>query len=264
MTLTLGSPAGRGTPAAPERLLYYPQQRIHADDLNDEQAYHRRKLREHNRFLHGWGVVCGFDVQPAATGAAPWRIRITPGHLLTPQGDSVTLRADVLYDVADCLLSSADPCVFARPCPPVNRRALVDDTLHLAVRYTECETRPVHRAPAGCSCAGSGDCADRCAPDAAGCQYTRVLEAHEICCLPALPRSHAAGPRDCDEVRHPAVPGVTPCPPCTDEPWVVLATLTLPRSPRSPLDAIDLLRHRRLLPSAAHLADLARCPQERP
>jgi hypothetical protein len=244
-----------------ERLRYYPQQRIHADDLNDEQAYHRQKLREHNRFLHGWGVVCGCDVQPAATGGSPWRIRITPGHVLTPQGDSVTLHSELLYDVADCLLSGADPCAFARPCPPLNRRTIVDHTLYLAVRYTECETRPVRHAPPGCSGRDSGHDSDcGCSSSAAtACQYSRIRDAYEICCLSTLPESHTAAPRDCAEV---LAPGVTPCPPCTDEPWVVLATLTLPRAARSPLDAIDLLRHRRSLHSAAHLGEVVRCLRE--
>jgi len=48
-----------------DRLRYFYGQMLHARDLQAEQAYFREKLKLHNRCLHGWGVVCGLDVEPA-------------------------------------------------------------------------------------------------------------------------------------------------------------------------------------------------------
>ena len=229
---------------ASERLRFYPRQLISADDLTDEQAYHRQKFREHNRLLHGWGVVCGCEVLPAPTAAKPWQVRICPGYVLTPQGDSVSIRAEVLFDLAGCLLQSEDPCAFARPCPPVTRRTLTDNTVYLAVRYTECQTRPVRTASAGCSC------------DEAGCEYSRIRDAYELCCLATLPATHKPVDQDCDELFKPRI---IPCPTCSDDPWVVLATIALPSSPANYIEHVDALIHRRVLPSAAILQEMTWC-----
>ncbi len=46
-----------------ERVRYFPRQMITPADLTQAQDYMRAKLRRHNRMLHGWGVVCGCEVQ---------------------------------------------------------------------------------------------------------------------------------------------------------------------------------------------------------
>ena len=45
-----------------ERVKYFQRQLLTVDDMVTDQEYFRQKMRRHNRFLHGWGVVCGFDV----------------------------------------------------------------------------------------------------------------------------------------------------------------------------------------------------------
>jgi hypothetical protein len=44
------------------RLRYYHGRALGAQDLRDEQAYHLHKGRWRNRVFHGWGIVCGLDV----------------------------------------------------------------------------------------------------------------------------------------------------------------------------------------------------------
>jgi hypothetical protein len=232
----------------PERLRFFPRQLISADDLNQEQAYHRAKLREHNRFLHGWGVVCGCDVRAAPEKDRPWRARICPGYLLTPQGDSVWIRQEVLFDLATCFLQSKDPCAFAQPCPPITRRALTNNLVYLAVRYTECTTRPVRVAPAGCSC------------DEAECEYSRIVDAYELCCLSELPATHRTGTEDgCEKLLRGG--GLMTCPDCPEDPWVVISTITLPGSSTVEIaDAdIDPFADRRVLHSTATLQTLSQC-----
>ncbi len=48
-----------------QRLTYFYGQLLGPRDLQGEQAYLREKHRLANRFLHGWGVVCGLEVEPA-------------------------------------------------------------------------------------------------------------------------------------------------------------------------------------------------------
>jgi hypothetical protein len=228
-----------------ERMLFFPRQLIGADDLNRAQDYHRQKLREHNRMLHGWGVVCGCGVRAEPTTERPWQVRIEPGYLVTPHGDTVSIRADVLLDLATCAVDSTDQCAFARPCPPITRRRLdASRTVYVAVRYTECESRPVRVAAPGCSC---GD--DEC-------QYSRVVEAFEVGCLEKLPGTHQATTRECDEV---LAQRTLPCAPCPEDDWVVLATITLPERESTRVKNVDPILHRQLLPSAGALQEMVRC-----
>jgi hypothetical protein len=47
-----------------ERLNYFYGQALSAADFRGEQAYLREKLKLHNRCLHGFGVISGFEVEP--------------------------------------------------------------------------------------------------------------------------------------------------------------------------------------------------------
>jgi hypothetical protein len=167
--------------------------------------------------------------------------------VLSPQGDEILVSSKVLFDVATCFSQSADPCASSRPCPPITRRAMETRTLYLAVRYVECHARPVRVAPVGCSC------------DEVDCEYSRIVDGYELCCLSALPETHGPRQVDCAALCAPDTP--LPCAECPDDPWVVLATLTLPDSDRTQitLPDIDPLTDRRQLYATASLQDLALC-----
>ena len=226
-----------------ERVRYFPRQLIGADDLTQEQRYHRQKLRNHNRFLHGWGVACGCDVQTLDEPKTPWVLRICPGYVLTPQGDEIWIPMEARFDLATCLMTSDDPCAYSRPCPPLARRALDTTTVHLAVRYVECQARPVRVAPIGCGC------------DDADCEYSRIQDGYEFTCLTELPRTHVRLPVDCDRLCDPDI--ILPCPECPDDPWVVLATVKLPDRGR-PIEDITVT-NRRALRATAVLQEHLQC-----
>ena len=234
------------------RVRFYPRQLLEANDLRQEQAYHRERSRRHNRYLHGWGVVAGCQVQPATTAERPWQVRVCPGYLLTPPGDEVSVPAPMTFDLADCTLSTGDPCAFARPCPPVSRRALVERRLYLAVRYLECEGDPV-RLPGdrcGCGC-GSGD---------VQCEYSRIRDGYELCCLSDLPATHQVPDPDCEALRAGTLLpfGTT----AAEDPWVVLATITLPDAGVAlTVKEIDESTHRKLLYPTSAVQALAQCPR---
>jgi hypothetical protein len=62
-----------------ERVRYFPRQLITADDMRAEQEFFLNKMRRHNRFLHGWGVVCAARSCPCRPPSTPGRCRSALG-----------------------------------------------------------------------------------------------------------------------------------------------------------------------------------------
>ena len=67
---------------------YFPGRLLTADDLREEQEYHREKHRRHLQMLHGFGVVDGLDVDVASDGAT---IAIEPGLAIDRYGREIVL-----------------------------------------------------------------------------------------------------------------------------------------------------------------------------
>jgi len=210
-----------------ERVRYFPRQLLTADDLAAEQGYHREKVRRHLRYLHGWGVVCGCSVEQSGKTAG-WQVRVSPGYAVSPMGDEIFIDDTVEVDLRLGVQSA--PCAV-QPCPPLGEPAPARDgraTAYIAVRSADCYSRPVRVHPAGCGC------------DETSCEYSRVREVFEIKVLWALPASHqAAAQQDLqwgrmlenlarDHQKELVFP-VPPCPDCASDPWVVLATISLPQ-----------------------------------
>src|SRR5580693_5334052 len=94
-----------------DRLNYFYGQLLGAGDFLTEQHYFREKLKLHNRCLHGFGVVCGLDVEvpaqttpPSATAA----LQIDPGFALDPDGNELLVRHPIAIPDVLALLSAAD------------------------------------------------------------------------------------------------------------------------------------------------------------
>jgi hypothetical protein len=139
-----------------ERVHFFARQLVGADDLTQDQRYFRAKARRHNRFLHGWGVVCGAEVTATSE---EWTVAISAGYILSPEGDEILIDCPIKVDIsrqgldgsATICGQDSDPwCTSVR----VDRR--VGQTLFLAVSYAEFQTRPVRVQPTGCSC-GAAD-----------------------------------------------------------------------------------------------------------
>lgn len=244
-----------------ERPRYYPRQLITSDDLTLEQEYFRSKLRMHNRMLHGWGVVCGALVclvPKAAVGSTgngttkngngstkngngttkddfePWKVMVKPGYILGPYGDEINLDCMRTVDLrtAGVMGVTGDTCVEATDpwCSQVFEQKDADH-LYIAVRYQEVATRPVRVQPVGCGC------------DDNRCEPSRLRDGYEIAVLDYCPDIHTDPPRLED-----LGSGSTPeCPPCPDEPWVVLAEVTMGANGR--VTKIDNCACRRLVVS---------------
>lgn len=237
------------------RLRYFPGQLMTAEDMRAEQEFFLTKLRRHNRFLHGWGVTCGLDVRlpSQVPGTAPGAAQgggngsllwVCPGYAVSPQGDDILVPEPVSIDIASGQ-QEPEPCCQPWPCPPVpgvSGERGGTTRLWLAIRAAECLTRPVRVPAANCGC------------DQAACDYSRIRDAFELRVLRALPESHSqakaadatwrdvlAGWRKQQEAGREPVPLPVPgCAPCTDEPWVVLATLLVRATAQRGLDILEI------------------------
>ena len=141
-------------------------------DFDTLAANPRGKLRLHNAWLHGQGVVWGYSVTLDDTSR---ELRVGPGLALDAVGHELALGVLSCVDVGAWYdTAGQDP---ASGLPPV-----VDGTVsfdaHVVVRFQACLAQPV---PAMASpCAGS-------ATDTA---YSRVIETVELLLVPGLAPPH--------------------------------------------------------------------------
>jgi uncharacterized repeat protein (TIGR01451 family) len=230
-----------------ERVHYFPRQLLTADDMIADQDYFRQKLRRHNRFLHGWGVVCGLEVTAEPSANTPWRVKISDGYALGPYGDEIFVAEPVYLDLAEC-----GPGAATSPCEPSLLLTHVSATggqVFVAIKYAECLAQPVRAMPAGCACEDEA------------CEYSRIRDSFQIECLTELPPLPPAT-LICDLINGQQLPH---CPPCPTDPWVFLARVTLPASPSTNVASIDNFVRRQLYSTTLLQEQLiACCCEERP
>jgi hypothetical protein len=99
-----------------KRNRFFSGKLLTAEDLELEQEYFREKLKRHNRYLHGFGIVFGLEVSKSVSA-----IVISPGLAIDCQGNEVLL---------------AEPLKQSMPNPDLG------STLFLTISYVEKETDP--------------------------------------------------------------------------------------------------------------------------
>ena len=216
-----------------ERVKYFQRQLLTVDDMVTDQEYFRQKMRRHNRFLHGWGIVCGLAVTADPIAGAPLRVSIGEGYALGPFGDEIYVAEPAFLDLGKCGINGKTD-----PCNPslATGTGITGGTVYVAIEYAECFSQPVRAMGAGCGCSDDG------------CEYSRVRDSFDLGCL-AAPPVYDPVPLIC---RLRAANQPAPCPPCPSSPWVVLAAVTLPTtsaggvtidpSVRKPLYRTELLQ----------------------
>jgi hypothetical protein len=215
-------------PSLNERPRYYARQLVTPDDMTLEQDYFRNRLRRHNRYLHGWGVVCGAEV---VESTKPWKVIVKAGFVLGPYGDELFIASDQCIDVRKrCVTPEApddEECLEANPAPA----DVETEDQWLAIRYVEKKTRLVKVPLGGCGCEDSS------------CEHTRFQDHYEICVIDHCPESHQNPPGPPlfgrGEGNNPEAPG---CPECQEEPWVVLSGFTVDEAGKVTLSQCDCRR----------------------
>jgi hypothetical protein len=132
-----------------ERLNYYQFQYLAADDLRDQQAYHRDMRRRHNLGPHSWGIVSGCTiVETAREGDPPFvDVYVLPGVIVDGFGREIVLLEP----------TRVDPELFAAYA--------TDRHLELWIRYDEVAARTATGGFAPCTDAES---------------YSRTMESHRF------------------------------------------------------------------------------------
>jgi hypothetical protein len=158
---------------------FFAGQLLTEEELNGLDRYIVAKNRLHNRYLHGWGVVCGLEVVCDDCGDG---VVVKPGYSLSPCGDDIIVCRETPVDV--CALIDACRKVDVRDCDPPRRGdATCDDASQdwvLAICYQETPKRgvmPLRGGPAcGCgpssgACGCGGGCGCGCGGSHSGQSY---------------------------------------------------------------------------------------------
>src|SRR6266852_6373346 len=141
-----------------------------AADLTSLQNYFKAKNRLHNRYLHGWGVVCGLEV---VCNDCDGYVTIRPGYAIDPCGNDIIVADCTAFDVVKAIKTCKDaqkakigPCDPYMPAPDP---ACKDIESHwcITLTYKEVETAYVRSLAAAvpmpaASCGCGGKCQGNC------------------------------------------------------------------------------------------------------
>jgi hypothetical protein len=101
------------------RLNYFHGQVLGIDEFKTEQIYFLEKLRRHNRYLHGWGVVNGFDVSVRAT-----IVVVEPGVAIDCAGNEILLaekmQCPIPKVIKECFVTAQFIETLVDPVPTIN------------------------------------------------------------------------------------------------------------------------------------------------
>jgi hypothetical protein len=183
-----------------------------ASDLATWQRYRLQRLRRHRRYLHGWGVVCGLRVVPAAEPERPWAVRVCPGYAIGPYGDEIEVATQVVIDLREYLWLQPPPLTYV---PKFT-------TAFLGLRYVEQMRRSIPANVPSCGCEETSD------------KSSRIRDGFRIDVLwhpQLIDRLENFDP--CEQIS-------APCPDCPDSPYILLACIKLPDSESEPINSNDI------------------------
>jgi hypothetical protein len=145
------------------------------DDLNRLDRYIVEKNKLHNRYLHGWGVVCGLEV---FCHPCEGQVTVKSGYALSPCGEDIVLCDDDIVNVCDLIRRCRErerlDCEPPRPSAMAECQDAVEQWV-LTVCFTEKASRGVTALRGSseaaccsrCSCGGSSGCGCGCHESAA-------------------------------------------------------------------------------------------------
>lgn len=207
-----------------DRTRFFSGQLLTEADLNNEQSYWLAKSRLHNRFLHGWGVVCGMQV--VCSDCDGW-VTVKPGYAIDPCGNDIIVCSEQPFNVIRAIQACCTPSKQTANCAPLRATppATCQDarqTWCITIEYQEEASRLVaplkQAAPksgscscgstkggcgCGCGCGGGakngthngsvGKCScsstqtQTASVPTGACEPTRINEGFRLCVVPAPP-----------------------------------------------------------------------------
>lgn len=136
-------------PIYPDTVNLDPNKRVHyshglvlgVDEFEQEQLYFRAKDQLHNRTLHGYGTVCGLNVQVRnEDGEGRWEVLVEPGLAVDRAGQPVRVPQSQCAELNPWLRSHSEAIAeflgVASPPTP----GPVPLTLSLVLCYDQCKT----------------------------------------------------------------------------------------------------------------------------
>jgi hypothetical protein len=145
---------------------FFAGQLLTDEDLTRLDYYITAKNKLHNRYLVGWGVVCGMEV---VCGCANGTVTVSPGYALSPCGEDIVVCSPASVDVCSLI----QKCMKAQPrnCGPTQQNPANDPCNNatekwiLSIHYDETMSRGVvplkntgSACCSKCACGGSSSC----------------------------------------------------------------------------------------------------------
>jgi len=197
-----------------ERNRYFTGKYMTARDFAGEQEYFLSRHREHNRLLHGWGVVCGLRVvrHPNPECARRWVV-VRAGVAIDCKGREIVLCKDTPLELP---LPRKDWEKDQQQATVEDTDDVLNEPFLIALRYGEEEIEPVPALYAEGACDPSRREANR-VRETARLVFLRLDDVKPGCWL--VPGGDPEGPchDDCDdELPGPAGVCLEPCCPCGD------------------------------------------------
>lgn len=241
------NPCRELTPA--RRNNYFTGQLLTERDFRNEQSYFVGKQKQHNRYLHGYGVVCGLRVLPTEP-PRPRCVVVEPGLALDPWGREIVVAEPTEFDFGE------------RGCRDALGLPGRSGSVYLTVEYHEEGVELVPRPGVG-EPGEEGDAVP-----------SRIAETFRLSLRPEPPEVDDGVSRQLCEALVEAIRkrvGVEelhvllceflsqPCRPCAPDPALTLARIDLPA--RGPITAaeIDNCSHRHLALSAEQVLRILLC-----
>lgn len=141
-----------------ERPKYFCGQLLTEEDLQAEQRYQKEKNRLHNRYLHGWGVVCGLKVTCHPKCASKGNILIEKGYAIDCCGNDIIVcedeELDFIRKIKECQPEVQEDECLSEASPEKDECEDMEKKYCLIIKYKEEEARPVtalKRDEEGCS-----------------------------------------------------------------------------------------------------------------
>jgi hypothetical protein len=222
-----------------ERPHYFHGQLLEVRHFESEQEYFRGKLWLINRLLHGYGVVCGLDVQAAAAGGP--NVVVTSGLALDPWGREIVVASDS-KPVAIPPRESPAHGKDRKPSPdlPNQRQDHCDDDdewVHLVICYRECATGPEPVMSAGCN--GDTSCTYGTTRETYTIPQPRPGKAPKLDFTPQFRDPFRARPFDYCELAEWVTRNCVPCIDQSEDPCLPLANIRRP-APEDSIKDIDI------------------------